>query len=292
MISMLAGPTFAATDRPAVPVDARHLALQGVALMAVFLLPAMILQGVDPRTFNDINVWVKPTKFALSLILYFATLAWAVGLLAPDPTAPGRRGRDGVRRGFLLALGAGLFEMAYISLQAARGRASHFNQATPAESLLYMVMGVGAVLLVAVSFDLGRRILKTPQPGLGTGVRLGAGIGLTLGSAATLVTAGILGSGAVPLALGYPEGHWVGGSLSDALGLPFLGWSTTGGDLRVPHFFATHIMQVLPVLGWLADRISPRRARPLVLAGAAVLVGVVVATFLQAVSGMPFLRIL
>ncbi|MDY0871696.1 hypothetical protein [Dongia rigui] len=286
MISMLAAPTRAQVPQPSAQNDARLLALQGVALMLVFLLPALVLQQLDPRTLNDISVWVKPTKFALSLTLHFATLAWAVGLLAPE-------WRHGIymRRSFLLALGAGIFEMAYISLQAARGRASHFNHATPTESILYAVMGVGAVLLVAVSFDLGWRILKSPRPGLGLGVRLGAGIGLTLGSAATLVTAGLLGSGAVPLALGYPEGHWVGGSLSDAGGLPLLGWSTNGGDLRVPHFFATHIMQALPLLGWLADRWRPHDARRLVWGEAVLLLALVAATLAQAALGYPFLRL-
>lgn len=287
MISMLAAPASVQAAPPRALADARSLAMQGAALMLVFLLPALVLQALDHRTLNDISVWVKPTKFALSLTLHFATLAWAVGLLAPA-------WRDGayMRRSFQLALGAGFFEMAYISLQAARGRASHFNDATTVEGLLYTVMGVGAVLLVAVSFDLGRHILKSPRSGLGAGVRLGAGIGLTLGSAATLLTAGLLGSGAVPLALGYPEGHWVGGSLSDAGGLPLLGWSTTGGDLRVAHFFATHILQALPFLGWLADRFRPGQARRLVWGGAVALLAMVAGTFIQAVLGQPFLRLL
>jgi hypothetical protein len=286
MISMLAAPGWAQVPQSHRAIDARALALQGVALMLVFLVPALVLQPLDPRTLNDISVWVKPTKFALSLTLHFATLAWAVGLLAPA----WQQGTY-MRRSFQLALGAGFFEMAYISLQAARGRASHFNEATTAESVLYAVMGVGAVVLVAVSFDLGRRILKSPRPDVGIGVRMGAGVGLTLGSVATLLTAGLLGSGAVPLALGYPEGHWVGGSLSDAEGLPLLGWSTTGGDLRVPHFFATHIMQLLPLLGWLGDRFRPRQARRLVWTGAILLVAIIIGTFAQAALGHPFLRI-
>jgi hypothetical protein len=286
MISMLAAPTRAQVLHSPATIDARALALQGVALMLLFLVPVLVLQPLDPRMLNDISVWVKPTKFALSLTLHFATLAWAVGLLTPA----WRQGAY-MRRSFLLALGAGFFEMAYISLQAARGRASHFNEATPTEAVLYAVMGVGAVLLVAVSFDLGRRILKSPRPNVGIGVRLGAGIGLTLGSVATLLTAGLLGSGAVPVALGYPEGHWVGGSLSDAGGLPLLGWSTTGGDLRVPHFFATHIMQALPLLGWLADRFRPHQAQRLVWMGAVLLVAMVIATFVQASLGHPFLRL-
>ncbi|MBI2255446.1 MAG: hypothetical protein HYU58_12560 [Proteobacteria bacterium] len=287
MIAMLAAPAPALPARPVPSSDAQRLAFQGVALMLVFLPPALILQSLDPRTLNDVSVWVKPTKFALSLALHYATLAWAMGLLAPE-------WRQGIymRRSFLLALGAGFFEIAYISLQAARGRASHFNGATMMETVLYAIMGVGAVLLVVQSFDLGRHILKFPRRDVAAGVRLGAGLGLTLGSVATLVTAGIMSAGAIPAALGYPAGHWVGGAFSDAGGLPLLGWSTTGGDLRVSHFFSTHIMQALPLLGWLADRFRPKQARVLVLAGAVLLVALVMATFLQAVSGQPFLRIL
>ena len=286
MISMLAAPVLARPLRAAAVLDARAIALQGVALMLVFLVPALVLQPIDPRLLNEISVWVKPAKFALSLALHYATLAWAIGLLAPA----WRQG-DYMRRSFLLSLCAGFFEIAYISLQAARGRASHFNEATTAEMVLYSVMGVGAVILVVQSFDLGRHILKSPRRELDAGVRLGAGLGLTLGSVATLVTAGIMGSGAVPAALGYPEGHWVGGTLSDAGGLPLLGWSTSGGDLRVPHFISTHIMQMLPLLGWLADRWRPGQARGLVLAGAALLLAVVIATSVQAVLGQPFLRL-
>lgn len=286
MISMLAAPACVQPQPLAPVLDARQIALQGVALMLVFLVPALVLQPLDERMLNDISVWVKPAKFALSLGVHYATLAWAVGLLAPA----WRQGNY-MRRSFLLSLGAGFFEIAYISLQAARGRASHFNEATTAEMILYMVMGVGAVLLVAQSFDLGRHILKSPRAALGPGVRLGTGLGLTLGSVATLVTAGVLGSGAVPMAMGYPEGHWVGGALSDAGGLPFLGWSTTGGDLRVPHFFSTHIMQALPLLGWVADQVQPGAARRWVLGGALAAVAVVLATAVQAILGEPFLRL-
>ena len=116
------------------------------------------------------------------------------------------------------------------------------------------------------------------------GLRLGAGWGLVLGSIATLMTAFPLASGEI----GGP-GHWVGGVRTDLGGLPLVGWSRTGGDLRVPHFFATHIMQALPILGLALDRIAPRVAKPGIAFGALLSIAVVIGTFVQAVQGQPFL---
>jgi hypothetical protein len=37
-------------------------------------------------------------------------------------------------------------------------------------------------------------------------------------------------------------------------GLPGVGWSTLHGDLRVPHFFGLHGVQIIPFLAWIFAR--------------------------------------
>lgn len=83
-------------------------------------------------------------------------------------------------------------------------------------------------------------------------------------------------------------GHWVGGIWSDADGLPLVGWVRGGGDLRVSHFFAMHMMQTIPLIGWVAYQWSHRPKR-IAIVSSAVSVSVVVATFIQALSGQPFI---
>ena len=257
----------------------RRVLIVGIGLLIALSLPSLVALGLDDRLINDVSVWSKPLKFQASLILMLLTLL----LLLPLIETRARAGR-GV---WLASLGAVITasgEILYITLQAARGRASHFNDNTPLEAMAYSVMGAGAALLVLSSLVIGLCILLRPRPDAPIGLRLGGGWGLVLGSIATLFTAFALGSGEI----GGP-GHWVGGVRTDLGGLPLFGWSRSGGDLRVPHFFATHIMQTLPILGLSLDRFAARFTRPGIVIGALVSLAVVGATFIQAVQGRPFL---
>lgn len=268
-----------APDLTAAEQRTRCVLVVGIGLPVALAFPSLIALGLDDRLINDITVWSKPLKFQASLAIMLATLL----LLLPLINARTRAGW-GVFLASLVATITANGEVFYITLQAARGRASHFNDATPLEATAYSVMGVGAALLVLSSFVIGVYILRRPNSDAPAGLRLGGGWGLVLGSLATLVTAFALGGGQID-----GPGHWVGGIKTDLGGLPLFGWSRTGGDLRVPHFFATHIMQALPILGLVLDRVAPRFARPGIALGAVFSIAVVVATFAQAVQGRPFL---
>jgi hypothetical protein len=60
------------------------------------------------------------------------------------------------------------------------------------------------------------------------------------------------------------QGQSVVGVAPGGPGLPVLNWSTTGGDFRVAHCLGIHALQILPIAGWLIDRLEglPRRGRP------------------------------
>ena len=261
--------SFAAAD------GAQRLALHCAGLMLALMPPTVLALWLENRQLYGINLWIKPLHFELSLAVHFATLALLIPLIAPVQ----RQGRL-LRTAMLAAASALVFEMSYMLVQAGRGHLSHFNLDTPLEAALYPLMGVGAVCLVLASGVTGLLIRKAPEAGVPEGLRAGAAGGLILGSVATLVVAGIMSSG---------TGHWVGGVASDASGLPLVGWSTTGGDLRVPHFFATHAMQALPLAGWLADKVAPRSARRVVQGAALVWAALIAVTFVQALQGRPFL---
>ena len=238
-----------------------------IVAMALFALVCVGLMQFDDRLIQGVSVWQKPAKFFLSLAVQFATIGWALSYL-PETERRSRRLRSII--GLMLA--AGWTEQAYIIFRAARAEASHFNIGDTTSVLLYGLMGLGALILTATMLEVGRRLWRQRHRGL---MAEAGGLGLMLG--AVLATAG----GGY---LSAQQGHWGGGVADDSTGIGFFSWSTSGGDLRVAHFIGLHVAQLLPLAA-----LSGRRS--VVITVAVLTTLACVATFVQAVLGIPLLRL-
>lgn len=245
--------------------------LGGALLMAAYFVIQFPPYLTDQRLVEGVNVWVKPLKFSVSLGLHFMTVAVLAQLLPRNI-----RVGPSLAIATYLAIGSLVLEAGYVSVQAARARRSHFNFDTNLEALMYAAMGIGAVLLVVVAIVLGIQIWRKgiASPGFKTG----AVIGLIIGALATLVMAGYMSNSG---------SRWVGEHPLGGAVIPFFGWSREVGDLRPAHFVAMHMMQTLPLLGWVSDRMRlPSVA--LVWVAAVIQLGLAVFLFWQALQGRPF----
>jgi hypothetical protein len=254
--------------------DARrgHPGLYWLAVtMAALTLVTVALAVIDQRTLLGAPLWFKPLKFSVSILLYSATLAWMLSRL------PGTAMR---RTGWAIAAALGLEQLIIVS-QAARGVRSHFNYDTLFDALLYSIMGATITGLWLATVAVALRFLRERPADRVTSsaVRLGLVVGL-LGMAV-----GFLISGNGGHAVGVPDG---------GPGLFFVGWSSTGGDLRIGHFVGMHALQLLPLLaaGLAAvgrERLDETARVRIVQVAAAGYAGLVVLVTWQALRGQPLL---
>lgn len=241
-----------------------RLAAYGALLLAL-LVPMAVAWGLDDRVLRGANVWIKPMKFSLSIAVLALTTAWFAGHL-PDAQ---RRGRA-MRWIVWLLIGAGSFELAYITLQAGLGRGSHYNVGDAFHATMYALMGIGAIVLTATQPMLAWQLYRHPDPGRPPAYRQAVILGLVL----TFV----LGAGVGSVLSGQPP--------PDGLaGVPLFGWSLAGGDLRPAHFVGIHAEQFLPLAGLAAvSLVGNARAKVLVWVAALAYVALCVALFAR---GLP-----
>jgi hypothetical protein len=255
-----------------------------VSAMAVLAVVSAIGVFADPRVLTGVPIWLKPFKFSVSFALYGATLSWMLSLLP-------RRGRVAERAGTLI-VAMTVVEMVVIVGQVLHGTTSHYNVTTPLNAALWQVMGASVLVLFTAHFIIAIVVLRQPIADrvAAYAVRLGLGLSL-LGMLAAVPM--VLPSQA-PGIEGITGAHSVGVP-DGGPGLPLVGWSTTGGDLRIGHFVGLHALQALPILAILLSRFLRTRldtraqVRLLVIAGAAYGVLTTLLTW-QALRGQPLLR--
>ena len=248
------------------------LALYGVILVLLSLV-AIMLQAVDPRLLESgVNVWVKPAKFLISVGIFSLTAAWFFGYVRPE-----RRGSPLMRFTVRMLIFAGSFELVWISWQGAHGLESHFNTSTPFYTTMYVLMGIGAALLVGTTLPLAWEIGRRPAQGLSRDFAAAVVIGLLM----TFLLGGILGG-----YMSSQHGHSVG----IEGGRTFLfAWNRSGGDLRIAHFLGIHAEQAIPIFAALTSAVGfgTRTKWALLLGGTATYATLTLAVFAQAVAGRP-----
>jgi hypothetical protein len=143
-------------------------------------------------------------------------------------------------------------------MQVLRGTTSHFNVDTPFDHGVYILVKVAIMpvaLAVVAIFILLLRQKELPPV-----------VGSALHWAVFLTIVGLIPG--ILMILPDPwqdaitqykqfDGHTVGFP-EGGPGIPWLGWSTVAGDLRIPHFVGIHALQVLPLIGFAVQFFFPR----------------------------------
>ena len=263
---------------------AAHRPLALVTAGSAALLAATLVLGlVDHRQVTGAPVWVKPAKFATAILMAAPALAWIIRQMLG---AAERR----VRFAGTVMAAVSALELVLITMQAARGVASHFNFDTRFDGAVFTTMGVAITVFWLAQLYLAIRAFRQPfaTPARSWAIRLGL-VGALLGAATGYRMAQPTPSQRGPVGAGRPAGvlgaHAVGVP-DGGPGLPVTRWSTTGGDLRVPHFLGLHALQALPLLALLIERRRRGQAR-LVWAGGIVWLGLGGVTLVQALRGQP-----
>jgi hypothetical protein len=270
-------------------------ALARLGLGSLGLLAASILlMVIDPRELGGAPVWLKPAKFAISIVIASFTLA----ILLRHLSVPARGGRRAVS----VIVATATIELVLITFQAARGVASHFNFSTIPNAVIFQVMGAAIVAFTIAVGYLGVQSFRQrfADRALGWGIRLGF-VAMLFGSMIAFAMPRPTPEQLAALKAGRPSpmiGAHTVGAPDGGPGLPVTHWSREGGDLRVPHFIGLHGLQVLPLAGWLLGRrrrhgagvaVAPELGARLSAIAGAGYIGLTATTLVGALRGRPLL---
>ncbi len=213
-------------------------------VMAALLLPTYALSWFDLRTLREVGIWAKPMKFMAGTALFALTTVWLSTLV------PGQVGHDPSFSWIAaLIIATSLFEVVYITVQAAKGEGSHYNTTDPLRAMMFGLMALAAVGLVASQAWLAWVIWKDLGSTVPTPTTWAVLCGLVLTFALSTVSGFMLGGKQPPAGVGWPV----------------VGWHTWQ-DLRPAHFLAVHAQQFIPLAGLLAERLMGQAAIPGVIA--------------------------
>ena len=211
-------------------------------LAVISLVGALVLVPlwmIDTRMLGGISVWEKPLKFFISSVIFSITYSWLSSFIT--------RGARWVKLSGLFIAVSLAVELILIVAMASIGQTSHFNVSSATSIVIWSLMATFISIVLFSTLFISSMILiqNDKEFNLRLAIALGSfntAVGMGLAYLMTSPTEnqlanfqGIAGSHSVGVSDGGP-------------GLPFFGWSTVAGDLRVGHFFGLHSIQVAVVL--------------------------------------------
>jgi hypothetical protein len=220
------------------------------SLMWLALGLTCLMSLSDARTLREVGIWVKPMKFMAATALFVWTTVWLSEWA--NPAVAQGHAYQGI---CLLIVLTSLFEVVYISYQASRGAASHYNTSDPFHAFMFGLMGLAAVGLTASQAWLAWEIWSARGPHGLSVTAWGVVVGLVFTFVLSTVSGFMLG-GHQP-----PAGQ----------GLPLVGWHLHQ-DIRPAHFLGVHAQQLIPLWGLIGERCFGSHALQALGAGSAVYV--------------------
>ena len=242
---------------------------------ALVLVPLWIL---DTRELLGVSVWEKPIKFFISAAIFSFTYSWLSSFIT--------KGARWVKVAGLFIAVSLTVELVLISAMAILGTTSHFNVSSPTAIAIWSIMATFISFVLFATIFISVMILFQKQ-------EFNLKLALALGSINTAVGMGLAYLMTWPTATqlanyqGIAGAHAVGVS-DGGPGLPFLGWSTVAGDLRVGHFFGLHSIQVAAILLGVSLLLPLALRVPLILVGNITWLGFVGLVTWQSLRAEPF----
>jgi hypothetical protein len=219
-----------------------------------------------------INSMIKPVKFALSIWIYAWTMAMLLFYF---------NDKKKVRNLSILAVVTMVYEQFVITFQAFRGQLSHFNNSSVLGGILYAFMGIFIVALTFQTLRITLTFIRQSTYTISAPLVLSIQIGLIYFVIFSFFGGYISGV----------NGHTIGAK-DGGEGLALINWSTTFGDLRVAHFFGIHALQIIPLFGyWVSRKYESATATKAIWVFSGIYLAYVCFTMIQALIGMPFLKL-
>lgn len=248
--------------------------LSHMALILIFLSLLSLLGIVlDDRLVGGINLWIKPLKFDISIAIFLVTMAWILQYTNAI-----------FAREISLKISICMFvEITLITLQAARGVASHFNNSHSIDSLIFGTMGIFISYNTYLILKTFIELLKRP-PNIPLVYLRSIQYGLI-----SLISGSLIGG-----YMSSQKGHNVGAP-DGGPGLSVLNWSTIVGDIRVAHFLGLHNIQILilagAVLSFSKFRSTEKKGLFIITCIFVFLTSMNLGILIQALMGQPFIKI-